>query len=166
MSRRVVKNDKVVSLAHEIARVALRTYNGDERIDHRWVRSETKSTVDESGAIRVRIRAEILWTPGKPDGVWVTISTTLRMSGHTLFPGPKVTVEFPWDKKTFCVHSFEGAYRHLEDFRMRKEETPLISSSEERRRELEKIYGRTTVDAAISLLEWENLMEHRRLQQT
>ena len=111
----LVRNDKVVSLAHEVARAALWKHRGGA--DPRWISSETKVREEENGTISVRIRAEVVLSPTKPGGDWVTISTTVeKKDKYTYFPGPTVTLKFRFSETTYEIRSIEGSYRHLEWF--------------------------------------------------
>ena len=114
----VTKNDEIVSLSHEIARAALQKYEGND-YNYRWLQSKTKVRTMNDNVFVVRIRAKIAFTPGKPGGSWITISTTVvKRDEYNYFPGEKVTLDlFPnIPKETYDIMSFEGGYRHLQYF--------------------------------------------------
>ena len=110
----------IISLAHEVAREALRIHENE----HRWLRSETTVNDRGDGVFAVRIRAELLFVPLKPDGTWITISTTVEERyKQSYFPGSSITLEFPWrwEDATYRIQSFEGGYSNLIDFLVHKE---------------------------------------------
>lgn len=109
-----VRVGQATSLAHDVAREALKVHAG---FSPRWIKSETKIFKHGNGVL-VRIRAQVVLVPGKPDGTWVKISTTLRRMNalHAYFPGPTVKVDSYQREEVYGVRSIEGAYRHLEGF--------------------------------------------------
>jgi len=125
MSKKCTINP-IISLAHEVAREALRVHQQEyfqKEYSPRWLESETTVVDRGNGVFAVRIRAKLLFAPVKSSGNWITISTTVEERyKQSYFPGSSVALEFPWkwDNATYEIQSSEGGYRNLTDFMVLK----------------------------------------------